>query len=113
MGRYRRYSDDDEDEKCGHKFQWFGNNRVLCDVLEDMRKILNTGSNVKALKGLLEEAQMMGNRMEAALSDQKDLLKLNEAVSKARKAYRKLEKEYKALEAKAKPLRPKEKVKSS
>ena len=79
-----------------YKFEWFGNNRHLCDVFEDMRKCVKT-QNFSTLKGLIEEAQTMGNRMESALQDQKDLVNLQAELSKARKAYKKLEREYDEL----------------
>lgn len=47
-------------------------NRTLCGVLEEMRKAYET-RNFSYLPGLIEEAQRMGNRMEAALSDKHDL----------------------------------------
>lgn len=50
-------------------------NRTLCDVLAEMRKCYET-HNYAPLMGLIEEAQSMGNRMEAALSDQKDIVKM-------------------------------------
>jgi len=50
-------------------------NRSLCDVLEEMRKCFET-RNFAPLLGLIEEAQSMGNRMEAGVSDKKDLAKL-------------------------------------
>jgi len=40
-------------------------NRTLCDVLDEMRKCDKT-SNYSYLSGLIEEAQSMGNRMEAS-----------------------------------------------
>lgn len=46
-------------------------NRTLCAVLEEMRKAHAT-HNYSYLPGLIEEAQTMGNRMEAGLWDQKD-----------------------------------------
>lgn len=46
-------------------------NRTLCSVLEDMRKC-NETKNYSYLSGLIEEAQMLGNRMEAKLYDIKD-----------------------------------------
>lgn len=98
MPRHRRFSKEKE-EDTGHKFEWFGNNRLLCDVLDDMRKC-NDSMNFSPMKGLIEEAQIMGTRMEAALSDQRDLKELNSALSKARKAYKALEQEYKVLEIK-------------
>ncbi len=91
-----------------HKFNYYGNNRTLCQVLEDMRG-LDKSKNYSALNGLIEEAQAMANRMEAGLYDQKDLIQLQKDHSKARKAYKALEEEYDELLKKAKPLRAKSK----
>lgn len=71
-------------------------NRTLCDVLEDMRKA-NKTHNYSYLLGLIEEAQVFGNRMEAALGDNRDIKQLNEERSKLRK-------EVKALQATTKKL---------
>ena len=89
-------------KSSGYTFDWFGNNRHVCDVLSDMRKCLES-LNFSALSGLIEEAQVMANRMEAALSDQKDLIKLNCELSKARKAYKTLQRQYDTLKEKVKP----------
>lgn len=51
-------------------------NRVVCDVLKEMRKCYET-RNFSYLPGLIEEAQTMVNRMEARLEDYKDADKLN------------------------------------
>ena len=59
-------------------------NRTLCGVLDDMRGCYKT-RNFSALMGLIEEAQLMGNRMEAALEDQDDIANLVEAKSKIKK----------------------------
>lgn len=47
-------------------------NRTICNVLEEMRQCHET-RNFSYLLGLIEEAQSMANRMEAALYDQSDL----------------------------------------
>lgn len=47
-------------------------NRHLCTVLDEMRAMYKT-RNFASLLGLIEEAQSMGNRMEAALEDQRDI----------------------------------------
>jgi hypothetical protein len=107
MSRYSR----DEEETEGHKFKWFGNNRHVCDVLSDMRKCTET-LNFSPMMGLIEEAQVMANRMESALGDRKDLIDLNQELSKARKAYKELKREYKALMNQTKPLKPKAKAES-
>ena len=91
-----------------YKFDWFGNRRLICDVLEDMRKCVET-TNFGFMKGLIEEAQIMSNRMESALSNQKDLIKLDQELSKAHRAYKKLEREYESLYEKVDLKRPKKK----
>jgi len=41
-------------------------NRTMCEVLDEMRKC-NELRNYSALLGLIEEVQIMGNRMESPL----------------------------------------------
>jgi hypothetical protein len=43
-------------------------NRYLCDVFEEMRKC-NETRNFSYMPGLIEEAQVLANRMEASLHD--------------------------------------------
>ncbi len=59
-------------------------NRTICAVLDDIRALDKT-KNYSALLSLVEEMQMMANRMEAALWDQKDILQLREEISKLKK----------------------------
>lgn len=59
-------------------------NRTLCDVLSEMRKCYDT-RNFAHLLGLIEEAQWMGNRMEAGLQDGGDLKELREQIKEKRK----------------------------
>jgi hypothetical protein len=80
---------------------YYSTNRTLCGVLEEMRSCLKT-LNFGAMAGLIEEAQVFGNRMEAGLSDKSDLAKLSEDVSKARRHYKDLVREIRKLEKKAK-----------
>ena len=54
-------------------------NRTMCDVLSEMRKCVET-NNFSYLLGLIEEAQSMGNKMEARLYDFKDLKSLKEDI---------------------------------
>lgn len=79
------------------KFEYYGNNRHLCDVLEDLRKCYET-RNFAPVLGLIEEAQIMGNRMESGLRDVKDLKALNGDVASARRAYKELKREYLKLQ---------------
>jgi DNA helicase TIP49 (TBP-interacting protein) len=64
-------------------------NRTICDVLQAMRQCSKT-KNYSYLEGLIEEAQNLANRMEAALWDQKDF-------EYARKEHKDLKKEIKKL----------------
>ena len=67
-------------------------NRTLCDVLNEMRKA-NSTRNYSYLEGLIEEAQMMGNRMEASLYDKHDLRRAREELKAVRKKIKKLREE--------------------
>jgi len=69
---------------------WYGNNRVACDVLEEMR-VCNKTRNYAPLLSLIEEMQVMANRMEAGLSDLKDAESLRKDISKLKKELRVLE----------------------
>lgn len=64
-------------------------NRTLCDVLKEMRT-MNETRNYAALLSLIEEAQTMGNRMEAKLYDMRDHRRLQEDISRAKKQLSKL-----------------------
>lgn len=79
--------------------RYYGINRYLCSVLDDMRKC-DEVKNFAPLRSLIEEAQILGNRMESALADVKDIKSLMEERSK-------LKKEVKALEAEAAKLKTK------
>ena len=73
---------------------YFGINRTLCNVFEEMRKCFET-RNFSGLLGLIEEAQTMANRMEAALQDKKDVIRAHDTLKE-------LKAEIKILEAKKK-----------
>jgi polyhydroxyalkanoate synthesis regulator phasin len=79
-------------------------NRYVCSVLEEMRKCHEV-RNYSYLPGLIEEAQTMVNRMEAALWDKKDYTALHDKLSK-------LKKEVAALEAKKQFLSPEDEPKN-
>ena len=66
--------------------------RTLCDVLEEMRKAHET-TNFSYLMGLIQEAQTMGNRMEAALWDQKDFKRAETKYKKLKKTIESMEKD--------------------
>jgi hypothetical protein len=71
-------------------------NRTLCEVLEEMRKCFET-RNFAPLLGLIEEAQSMGNRMEAAISDKKDIAKMQVEWHELRDKLKELRAEAKEL----------------
>ena len=55
-------------------------NRYICDVLEAMRKCYET-RNFSYLPGLIEEAQLLADRMEAGLGDKADVRYYGKKVS--------------------------------
>jgi hypothetical protein len=70
----------------------YWDHRTLCTVLDEMRDCYKT-RNFAHILGLIEEAQSMGNRMEAALGQSKDLVKMDEEWHKLRKEIEKLREE--------------------
>lgn len=79
------------------RFQTYGPNRYVCSVLDDMRKLDET-RNYSLLGSLIEEIQVMVNRMEAALEDQRDIKAMNEHRSKLKAEIRRLEKRMEDLD---------------
>jgi hypothetical protein len=65
-------------------------NRYLCSVLDEMRECTKT-LNFSYLLGLIEEAQTLGNRMEAKLYEIKDFERLHEDIRDLKKEKKKLE----------------------
>lgn len=49
--------------------------RLACDIFEEMRTCVKT-QNFSPLSGLIEELQIMVNRMEASIEDKKDFYRL-------------------------------------
>ena len=84
-------------------FYSYGPNRYICDVLKEMRECIKT-ANFSYLSGLIEEAQTMANRMEAALTDAKDIRELAEDRSKKNKEMKVLYEEIKKLEERKEQL---------
>jgi len=72
-------------------------NRFLCDVLNEMRECTKT-LNFSYLLGLIEEAQTLGNRMEAKLYEIKDFEHLHEDIKALKKKKKKLEDKVEKLE---------------
>ena len=73
--------------------------RTLCDVLGEMRKCCDC-LNFASLRALVEEAQSMGNRMEAALTDKSRVVEWRKKKTELKTEIRKLQKELKVLDAK-------------
>lgn len=71
-------------------------NRTLCDVLEEMRTCFKT-YNFAPMLALIEEAQMMGNKMEAGLNDKHDVEKMESRKNELVKEIRELREKRKAL----------------
>jgi hypothetical protein len=78
---------------------YFWLNRTLCDVLEDMRRCYKI-RNFSPMLALIEEAQMMGNSMEAAIGDKDSTRELREQYGVMRKKHKRLKRKLKVLEAK-------------
>ena len=72
-------------------------NRLLCDVLGEMRDCVKT-SNFSYLSGLIEEAQSLANRMESHLYDIKDFNRLNKDIKDLKKKKKKIEEKVEELE---------------
>lgn len=91
--------------------------RTLCEVLEEMRKCVKT-LNFSYLLGLIEEAQVLGNRMESGLGDKHSIEAYHQDARKARHEFEdlearksELEDEIRLLEKKAEALGGKPKAK--
>jgi len=70
-------------------------NRTLCNVLEDMRNADKT-KNYSYLVGLIEELQVLANRMEAALGDKRDYNEIRDELKTAKKGLIELDKKIEA-----------------
>lgn len=80
--------------------------RTLCEVLEEMRKCIKT-LNFSYLLGLIEEAQVLGNRMEAGLGDKHSIEAYHDDARKARHEFEDLEKKKADLEEEIRLLQTK------
>lgn len=68
-----------------------GLNRTICSVFQEMRDLDKT-KNYSSLRSLIEEAQSMANRMEAALSDIGDIEDMRLEKKKLKNELKKLDK---------------------
>ena len=77
------------------------NNRYLCDVLEEMRKMVLIYKDIipissyRLMSSLIEEIQIMGNRMEASINDLHDRDSLYEDIKEKKKELKLLKEEIK------------------
>lgn len=77
---------DDDNDNVPNKFSPY-NSRTFCDVLYEARKIIkylndhNIGHQQQILFSLIEELQVIGNRMEAGLTIKHDLQRGTEQLS--------------------------------
>ena len=69
----------------------YGLNRYLCDVLSEMRTCTET-SNYAYLPSLIEEVQVMANRMEASLYDKNDYTSIKKMIAEKKVELKKIEK---------------------
>lgn len=82
-------------------YRVYGRNRNLCDCLYEMREIvktINRQPTQELLLSLIEEVQVHGNRMEAALSDKRDVLQMYSKIRELKSELKKLEAKKEALD---------------
>ena len=68
----------------------YGLNRFVCTVLEEMRQCTKT-LNFSIMPSLIEEAQVLVNRMESKLLDVKDLESLHQKIKEKKETLKSLE----------------------
>ena len=72
-------------------------NRLVCNVLDEMRECSKTRI-FSYLDGLIEEVQVLVNRMESKLMDQKELDELNERIRESKNDLARLKQSVKLVE---------------
>lgn len=70
----------------------YGPTRYICDVIEEMRKCYET-RNFGYIIGLIEECQMLANRMESKLTENNGVETLHDQIKTLKKESAKLETE--------------------
>jgi len=68
----------------------YGLNRYMCTVLDEMRQCTKN-LNFSVLASLIEEAQILSNRMESKLMDAKDLEDLHKKIKEKEKELKSLD----------------------
>lgn len=76
-------------------------NRYFCSVLDEMREA-HKANNYSYFGGLIEELQVLGNRMEAALEDQKDYNRAHDKLKALKVEYNELVEKYNEVADKVK-----------
>lgn len=71
---------------------YIGPNRYMCDVMGEMRECCKQ-LNFRPMSALIEEAQILANRMEAGLESRKDISILHEEVHQLKKLRKTLKNE--------------------
>lgn len=79
-------------------------NRLMCEVLEELRKVYET-RNFSYMPGLIEELQSMGNRMEAKLYDYGETEYIEEEIEKMKNQKKQLRKDILKLKKEKKDLK--------
>lgn len=70
--------------------------RTMCDALKGMRKLYET-RNFSSLLGLIEEVQIMRDRMEASIYYGKSIAEQHDELKKIKKEYNKVYKIYEGV----------------
>ena len=78
------------------KYDWGYPHRYVCDVLEEMR-VAHKGRNYSYFGTLIEETQVLVNRMEDALGVNKDVRQTHIKLKELKKEYDELVDEYNDL----------------
>ena len=63
---------------------YIGPSRLICTVLKEMRECCKQ-LNFRPMSALIEEAQILANRMEAGLEDAKDIRTVHEELAAMKK----------------------------
>ena len=75
---------------------YVGTPRLICDILDEMRTCFNT-HNFSFLMSLVEECQIVANRMESALEMQKSITTMHQEVHDLKQLRKELLKEVEKL----------------
>jgi len=71
-------------------------NRYICSVFDEIRTAIKT-LRIDMIPGLIEEAQVLANRMEASLYDKRDIETYSEGIRDLKAELKELRKEKRKL----------------